>query len=256
MFETDAEYLILDYLPIGLILIDSDLKVKFWNSCIENWTKIKKRDIINNSMEDYFAFIRNPKYKKRIESIFDGGPPVILSSQLHKHLFKSELPGGEFRIHHTTIAGVPSKKSSGYDALFVVEDVTELTKRIGNYREMRDKALDEIEHRKQAEQRLKEAQKELSALERKSAAMAMIVTAHHELNQPLTVVNGRLDMLEMNLKKNGLTEVQEKQFTEIKKALNNVLDILEKYKQADDIDFTDYIKGTEMVKFKTKRKND
>lgn len=142
---------ILDHVPMGVCVIRRDYTTLFWNSCLEDWTGIPKSEIVGSDLTAYVPHLKEQKYHSRLETIFEGGPPAIFSSQLHKDLFPSRLPNGEIRIQHTIVTPVPSLNDSGYYAMFASADVSELTQRILDFRAMRDRALEEIEQRKRAE---------------------------------------------------------------------------------------------------------
>ena len=74
---------------------------------------------------------------------------------------------------------------NGNLALFAIDDVTDLTSRIENYRKLRDVALLEVEERKKAETSLTLANKKLNLLSS--------ITRHDILNQ-LTVLLGYMDI--------------------------------------------------------------
>ena len=116
---TDDRFSILDHMPAGVCVIDKDYVVRFWNNCMEDWTGIHKDNIIGNDPGNDFAFFNEPKYRSLIENIFNGGPPIIFSAQLHKDIFPSPLPDGELRELNTTVTAVPSSGDNGFYALFV-----------------------------------------------------------------------------------------------------------------------------------------
>jgi len=180
------EFGILDRVPEGVCVLEENLRVVFWNRCLENWTGISRNTIIGKDIGLFFPHLRQPKYIYRLEQIFIGGPPTIFSSQLHKSIFPCQLPDGRWRIQHTTVTAVPipdfdPENSSDekavvpgtkageinpinpylaptFYALFVIEDVTDLTQRIQDYRTMRDRAVEEIKERKRIEEELRKSQ--------------------------------------------------------------------------------------------------
>ncbi len=152
---------ILDRLPVGAMVLSSDFIVLFWNKCLEAWTNIPKTEIVGQHIEQYFPHIMQPKYAMRLKQIFAGGPPTIFSAQLHRHFIQAPLPNGALRILHTTVSPVPPGDRQGYYALVVLQDVTDVTNQIQEYRVMRDRALAEIEERKQAELALSRKTQEL-----------------------------------------------------------------------------------------------
>ncbi|MEK6651873.1 MAG: ATP-binding protein [Nitrospirota bacterium] len=153
----EKEFGILDHAPLGLFVLRQDFVVLFWNSCLEDWTGISRRDIIGTNISVHFPQLNSPEYYKRIQNIFEGGPPTIFSSQLHKYIIPSRLWDGQVRIQHTTVTSISAADGAGFNALFAIQDVTDLTHRIQGYRVMRDQALEEVKERKRAEDELRKA---------------------------------------------------------------------------------------------------
>ncbi len=195
VIKNSAEkFRVLDYAPVGICVINDEYTVLFWNQCLEDWTGIPKPGIEGENLGTHFPWLNAPRYRMRLETIFEGGPPAIFSSQLHKHLFPSPLPNGEMRIQHTTVSGIPANKDEkSYYALWAVEDVTELTRRIHKYRIMRDKALDEMRQRKQMEEELLKAKK-LESIGILTGGIA------HDFNNLLTVIVGNIGLVQDDIK--------------------------------------------------------
>ena len=152
---------LLDNLPLGVFVLREDFVVLFWNSQLEDWTGISRDKIVGTSLAAHFPHFDEPKYANRIRRIFEGGPPTVLSAQLHKYIIPSPLPGGQFCNQHTTVISVPGSDRRGLCALFAIQDVTDLTRRIQDYRAMRDKALEEIQEQVRAKKALRVAKGQL-----------------------------------------------------------------------------------------------
>ena len=146
------KYDTLDHAPVGLCVIREDYIVLFWNRCLEDWTGIARSEILRKDISNHFPRLKEPRYKSRLQSVFLGGPPEIFSSQLHKHIFPSTLPNGNLRIQHTTVTAIPAGIGQNHYALFAIEDVTEMTRLLQDFRIMRDQALEEIKQRKRVEE--------------------------------------------------------------------------------------------------------
>ncbi|MEG4940532.1 diguanylate cyclase domain-containing protein [Microcoleus sp. F4-D5] len=99
---------VLDSVPVGACLLRDDFVVLFWNTCLEEWTKIPRRKILGTKITTHFPHLSQLKYATRFKQIFAGGPPTIFSSQIHKHLIPATCQDGQQRIQQTTVTAVPA----------------------------------------------------------------------------------------------------------------------------------------------------
>ena len=152
-FEIE-KFALFDKLPIGVCILDANYTVIYWNMNLEEWTGVIRSEIVDKSILDFFPKFNGDIYRLRLESIFKGGAPVVFSSHLHKSLFN---PYHNFEIiQHTTVSPLKKDDDTGYYAMFAVENVTELTRRMQEYRAIKDSALQEVENRKKAEEQVKQ----------------------------------------------------------------------------------------------------
>jgi PAS domain S-box-containing protein len=147
-------YSLLDAVPIGVFILDAELNVLFWNSTLTDWTGISPDVIVGQSIATHYPHLAQPQYTTRLQGVFQGGPPTIFSSQLHRYIIPIQLTDGEYRIQHTIVTAVENDTAS-YDAMFSIQDMTDLSQRIRDYRNMRDEALREVNERRQVEAALK-----------------------------------------------------------------------------------------------------
>ena len=164
MNETDLSqqhYGILDHVPVGVLILKQDNTVLFWNSCLEDWTGIVRNRIVGTDIRSFFPHLDAPKYSGRLSEIFEGGPPTIFSPQIHEYLIPIRLWDGQLQTQYSIITATPALAGSGYYALISIQDVTDLSRRIRDYRIMRDQAMAEVRERKRAEEALLIAQEEL-----------------------------------------------------------------------------------------------
>ena len=162
--EAAARFALLDYSPIGHFVLRNDGTVLFWNRCLEVWTGIRREEIVGTPVGARFPHLLTPRYASRIQSMFEGGPPTIFSSQLHRYIIPAPLPGGKFRSQYTVVTGVPAPTGEGCHALFSIQDVTSLTEAIENHDLALTRALAEMEERKRAEAELLKNAEELKKL--------------------------------------------------------------------------------------------
>jgi len=114
---------ILDRVPLGLFALDQGFAVRFWNSCMRDWSGISSDEILGKDIRVFFPRLADERYMKRIESVLEGGPPVIFSYQLHGDLFPNRRQTGVPKVRHTTVSYLP--ETDLVLALFAVEDRTE-----------------------------------------------------------------------------------------------------------------------------------
>ncbi len=133
-----AAYEALDYLPLGLIVADADLRVLFWNTCLEDWTGIERTAVLGSRLSERFPHFGEPRYVTRLASVLATGAPTVLSSQLHPHLVPCPLRGGRQRVLQTVAAAVPAADRGGYHLLLALQDVTSLSDALGALAAARD----------------------------------------------------------------------------------------------------------------------
>lgn len=148
---------------VGLLILTEEWKVRAWNHRMQEFTGIEEERVVGRDLREFLPEFKKEKYQVLLNIVFTDGAPVILSPQLHRKLYvpapiHPEAPLQE-RFFFTTIA--PASLEGLSCAVFTVQDVTDLVKRIQLYKEMKDRALVEIERRKRVEEQLLAINKKL-----------------------------------------------------------------------------------------------
>lgn len=172
-FMRQCNFSMLDYIPMGAFVLDADYRVRYWNKCLETWTGIRAQDILGQDARARFPRLDQPKIAGRLDGIFQGGPPSIFSAQLHRYIIPAPLPGGHMRLQNTMVNAVASE--NGYFALFTLQDVTEISRRLEQYIAMRNQALSEVEERRRAEQEIREREALYRSIFEKNRAVKLIL---------------------------------------------------------------------------------
>jgi CheY-like chemotaxis protein len=92
---------------------------------------------------------------------------------------------------------------------------------------------------------------EVVALERKATAHAMVVTANHHINQPLTVLKGHVELLQV-FGKDQFTEKSNKNFEAIHSSIKRIQEIITQMENIENIEFTSYADGINMIDIEKK----
>ena len=86
---------------------------------------------------------------------------------------------------------------------------------------------------------LKESQDAIVAREKQDAVKTLSITASHEMNQPVTVIQGYLDLLKQSMDPDSLAPAQQKYLDRIEKGLNKLIDTLDKFRKTSHLYFLD-----------------
>ena len=118
-------YGVLDHVPLGILVLDAERRVVFWNACLEDWTGIGRSQMVGIRLQERFPHLQEPRYAGRLDNLFSGGAPTVFSSQLHPHFLPAPLRSGRLRVQHTVGVGIPTG-DGGSHVLLALEDVTNL----------------------------------------------------------------------------------------------------------------------------------
>ena len=148
IIRTDFD--LFDLTPVGICIINMYYEVLFWNSQLEEWTSLPRENIVNKNLLDFFPHFNTQFYKIRIDSVFDGGTPVVFTAHLHKKLFNNLNKPEKKHYQNITITKAPQQDGSNL-AVITVENVNEVNYRLEKYRQLKHSAELEISKRRAAE---------------------------------------------------------------------------------------------------------
>ena len=126
----ETKFNLFNKVSTGILIINSDYKIIFWNNILEVWTGLKYENIVGKNISVEFERFQDIKIQSRLESVFNIGVPVILSSQIHKYLIPCNFTDNQLRYQHTIITSLKDDENeSKFLAVFSIQDVTDLTKK-------------------------------------------------------------------------------------------------------------------------------
>lgn len=162
---SNVDYSLLEQLPVGVFITDTELNVIFWNKKLEVWTTKRKSDVLGKQITELYPHLTQKNYQIRIRDVVQGGPAVIFSSQLHPYFIPVPLSDGTFRVQNTTLTRNLSP-SGQYYLVFTIQDITDTHRHLEKIKDLRKKALDEIQERERIQQQLHESREMLASINR------------------------------------------------------------------------------------------
>ncbi len=244
-------YEVLNYAPMGICIFDKNHTVLFWNRCLAHWTRTDSDEMMGESLTERFPTLVSLGFLERIDQVFTGGPPVVFSSQLHRNIIPCLLSDGSNMIQKTVVSAIPSRKQGEFFALMAIENATELSRKVSEYRTLRNQAMKEVKLRKKIEEQLRESNKFLLEhqeiklkQERLKVLLEMAGATAHELNQPLMILMGNVELINMTL---DLPEALLKKFNNIEKSAKRIADIVSKIQTVKDYHTKKYLNDTSII---------
>ena len=115
---------LLDLLPLGVCIIDRDLKVCEWNATLANWTGVTKKAAVGMNRVDRFPRLSAWCFRDRLAQVFSTGTPAIFSAAFHRYFIPvPPRQGGRNTdmIQQTTVRPLDGTLEH---ALVMIQDVT------------------------------------------------------------------------------------------------------------------------------------
>lgn len=116
---------------IGLVVLDGDLKVRYWNRWMEHYSGVTSERIVGASLFDYFPSLNTPKFLRGCKSVLAFGNFAFFSQKLHHYLFPFRADSSfasHFQFMQQSCAMGPLRdEDKNITSLYLtVQDVTEL----------------------------------------------------------------------------------------------------------------------------------
>lgn len=186
-----------DHIPIGICIINNNFNIIFWNRTLETWTNIHREDVIFKNIFELFPHLQTPKYKSRLQLMFSGRPPMVLSPMLNEYFIPIKDNEGNNQAQTVTLSSIPTNETGLYNVIIAIENVATLFNKVKQYRVIKNHAIDELNRRIEAEEKLKEYTKKLEQLNSTKDKFFSIIA--HDLINPISAQYKLVKILKDNI---------------------------------------------------------
>lgn len=134
-----------EYIPFGVLAIDKEYKIIFWNKWLEINTNLKKDSVFGKNVFEVIPYTQN--FKRYFEQALEGSS-IILAQRFHKYVIPIKIEDDSFEYMQQTVHLFPLLENNEIKgAIATIEDVTERIKREEMYkRQIRNlKVLNEVQ---------------------------------------------------------------------------------------------------------------
>ncbi len=129
-FESIIFFQVFDMVDIGLVILDRQLKVKYWNRWMQLHSSVPMEQIVGNDVCDVFPNLKRPRFLNNCKAVFAFGNFCFFSQKLHRYLFPfkpiSSFDSNFQYMQQSCTMGPLRNEAGEIEYLFVaVHDVTE-----------------------------------------------------------------------------------------------------------------------------------
>jgi signal transduction histidine kinase/CheY-like chemotaxis protein/HPt (histidine-containing phosphotransfer) domain-containing protein len=216
---------VLDKIPVGILVLDPDYRIVFWNECLENWTGIQRSELVGADARSRFPDIGSSSFSRRIERVFRDGVPTVFSPQLHAPLIQCEITPGVFRVQYITVTSIPRPNAPGFLGVLSIQDITDLTRHLDESRRTAKELAKELNERMALQADLYRAKNEADAANR--AKSEFLANMSHEIRTPMNGIVGMIGLLlsgELDSRQRRRAETLRSSAEDLLTILNDILD--------------------------------
>lgn len=121
-----------EYIPWGILAVDRDFRIIFWNKWLEINTNLKKEFIFNKNIFEVIPYTQ--KFKRYFEQVLEGSS-IVLAQRFHKYMIPIEIGDQNLKYMQQTVQLFPLIENNEIKGVIAtIEDVTERIKREEEYK--------------------------------------------------------------------------------------------------------------------------
>jgi diguanylate cyclase (GGDEF)-like protein/PAS domain S-box-containing protein len=137
---------IMQSLNLGIIVLDRDLRIVFWNRWMEEQSRMESAEVIGRDITELFPELEQKGFRWKAENVFKLGTYAFFSQQIHGHLIPLPLTRyltSSFEYMQQNVTLSPVRNADGKVA-FLCATIEECTDAV-LYREKLEQAKRELE---------------------------------------------------------------------------------------------------------------
>ena len=190
--QIDNPNVIFDTIDNGIILLDEDMTILYWNKWLEIKTEIAKEDILNKNLYEVFSTIKEKNLKRKIKTTLALNSPSYYSVDPHKYLIDIKLHGITNKIYNSmqqSVTIVPYDLEKRLVCLYIYDHTSqsETNYKLNNAIQELDGYKNELEEKVKIEVQ-KSKDKDTLLSEQRLDNLDMQYKAYHD---PLTKIYNR-----------------------------------------------------------------
>jgi Amt family ammonium transporter len=208
-----------DLLPLGLCVVDRQMAVRGWNRTLEEWTGIRRDEILDRPSDAAFRHLASISLRERIETVLYSEEEVGEMCPLHGILARPQPETGRSEMMQRTT--VRRWDAAGEFALVIVEDVTSEFQQIQNLlaerktlrtamRQLQEQAVELKRYALEVEESRNRIESQAAAMADQAAELEIarrraeqanhaktefLANMSHEIRTPMTAILGFADVL-------------------------------------------------------------
>ncbi|MBD3167771.1 PAS domain S-box protein, partial [bacterium] len=147
------------------------MNILFVNHKLRDLTGTGEADSTGEPLEKLFPYVKKPYIQSRLLDVIQSGSPAIFSSQLHPYFLECRTSTGVLRRFETHVSRWLDEAEENCCLLLSLEDVTDAALHVEEILKLRQQALQELDERIKAEEKLRAGERNFKLLAHHSTDM-------------------------------------------------------------------------------------
>jgi len=240
--RTDVDKEILSVINNGVIILDDQLQIHYYNKWMQLHTKLKENDVLGKKLYEIFPTINKKTLKRKIQTAFTIQTPTFYTASSSHYLIPikiNQIKNSLFEYMQQDVSIIPFKQDKQFVAVIITDQTI-----MANTNALLQTNIQKVKELNEAlikEKEITEFQhKQLLSNSRSAAMGEMISMIAHQWRQPLSLINTVIATLKIK-KELGILDnkIIDNSINKIEKTTNFLSNTID--------DFRDYFKPNKIA---------